>query len=200
MFGKQGVVPGITDGNPASLEAVVESDSFRKELINRQKSEELFRKIDSNERIQKSLAQRTYGYSDNKYLEGNLVLFKENDKGRWSGPAKVTGMEGNKVRIIHAGYDRTVPTCRVMPFEDEREVVEDDAVVEEEICKTAREDDMTENQMDDDLAGPLDPDNLETNREVRPKRNRKIVYKIPGELESFSYWKESWEGKIQMLD
>ena len=127
------------------------------------------------------MAQRTYGYSDNKYLEGNLVLFKENDKGRWSGPAKVTGMEGNKVRIIHAGYDRTVPTCRVMPFEDEREVVEDDAVVEEEICNTAREDDMTENEMDNDLAGPLDPDNLETNREVRPKRNRKIIYKIPGD-------------------
>ena len=45
MFGKQGVIPGITDGSPASMEAVTESDSFRKELMNRQKAEELFRKI-----------------------------------------------------------------------------------------------------------------------------------------------------------
>ena len=119
MFGKQGVIPGITDGSPASMEAVTESDSFRKELMNRQKAEELFRKIDSNERIQKCLAQRTYGYSDNKYSEADLVLFKEIEKGRWSGPAKVTGMEGNKVRIIHAGYDRTVPACLGMPLEDE---------------------------------------------------------------------------------
>ena len=89
MFGKQGVVPGISDGNPASMEVVTESESFRKELINRQKAEELYRKIDISERLQKCLAQKTYGYSDNKYYEGDKVLFKENDKGRWSGRGKV---------------------------------------------------------------------------------------------------------------
>ena len=127
MFGKQGVVPGISDGNPASMEAIVESDNFRSEFINRQKAEELFRKYDSNERIQKILAQRTYGYSDQKYQEGQMVLFKEEGKNRWSGPGKVTGMEGSKVRIIHAGYDRTVPSCRVMPFKDELEVIDNNS-------------------------------------------------------------------------
>ena len=46
VFGRQSVVPGITDGNLASMEPVVESDWFRSELINRQKAEELYRKID----------------------------------------------------------------------------------------------------------------------------------------------------------
>ena len=37
MFGRQGVIPGITDGNPASMELVVESDWFREELSRRQR-------------------------------------------------------------------------------------------------------------------------------------------------------------------
>ena len=47
-FGWQRVLPGITDGNQASMEPVVESDWFRSELINWQRAEELYRKIDSN--------------------------------------------------------------------------------------------------------------------------------------------------------
>ena len=183
MFGKQGVVPGITDGNPASMEPVTESESFRKELINRQKAEELFRKIDSNERIQKSLAQKTYGYSDNKYSEGDKVLFKESDIGRWSGPAKVTGMEGNKVRIIHAGYDRTVPACRVMPFSDEKDIVEEN---EED---TGDPISISDSKQESTL---LDIDELESNKEVRPKINRKIAFKLPGD--------EDWRiGKVSAV-
>ena len=37
------------------------------------------------------------------------MLFKEEGIDRWSGPGKVTGMEGSKVRLVHSGYDRTVP-------------------------------------------------------------------------------------------
>ena len=76
MFGKQGVVPGITDGNPATMEPVTESDSFRRGFVNRQIAEELYRKVDANERLQKALAQNAQGYSDHKYYEGYDVLFK----------------------------------------------------------------------------------------------------------------------------
>ena len=46
MFGHQGVIPGITDGNPATMEPVTVSDAFRNEFVNRQKSEEMYRLID----------------------------------------------------------------------------------------------------------------------------------------------------------
>ena len=36
-----------------------------------------YRKIDSNERIQKALSQQTYGYIDETYNMGDVVLFKE---------------------------------------------------------------------------------------------------------------------------
>ena len=70
MFGKQGVVPGISEGNPATMQPITESDSFRRSFINRQRAEEIYRKVDANERIQKALAQNTERYVDNKYFEG----------------------------------------------------------------------------------------------------------------------------------
>ena len=51
MFGKQGVIPGITDGNPASMEPVTESDSFRRAFGNRQRAEELYRKVDEKQQV-----------------------------------------------------------------------------------------------------------------------------------------------------
>ena len=179
MFGKQGVVPGITDGNPASWEPIVESDVFRREFINRQKAEELFRKYDSNERIQKILAQNTYGYSDQKYQEGEMVYFKEEGKNRWSGPAKVTGMEGSKVRIIHAGYDRTVPACRVIPYKRELEIVDDDTNnghEDDDAGITTVGDDTSEN-VDNVTAIEFE----EPQVELRPKLNKEIKFKVSGE-------------------
>ena len=75
MFGRQGLIPGITDGNPASMEPVVESDWFREELSRRQRAEELYRKIDSNERLQKLMSQATSGATDAVYYPGDQVLF-----------------------------------------------------------------------------------------------------------------------------
>ena len=95
-------------------------------------AEECFRKIDANKRIQKRLAQQTHGYVDSKYHEGEKVFFKEQGKEKWSGPAKVTGEEGSKVRIIHAGYDRTVPKYRVIPAKLDMEVVVESQQLETE--------------------------------------------------------------------
>ena len=100
MFGTQGIIPGIAEGTPASMEPVIESDQFRKHLIQKQLFEEAYRKIDASERIQKALSQQTYGYADQKYETGDEVFFKEDGKEKWTGPGKVSAMEGNKVRII----------------------------------------------------------------------------------------------------
>ena len=177
MFGKQTVIPGISDGNPASFEPVSESESFRSELINRQKAEELFRKIETNERLQKCLAQRSYNYNDNIYNKGDEVLFKENDKGRWSGPAKVTGMEGTKVRLVYAGHDRTVPSCRVLPLNDQK------SVIDEEIMGTDFEDTHTEASTNpNNVVDVKDSQDIhESNHEVRPRLRRKIMFKLPGD-------------------
>ena len=126
MFGSQGVIPGISDATPASLEPVCESDEVRRQFAYRLEAENIFRKVDTNERIKKAIAQQTHGYNNQKYSEGDEFFFKEEGKDKWSGPAKVTGQEGSKVRIIHAGYDRTVPACRVIPKFLDKVIVEED--------------------------------------------------------------------------
>ena len=102
----------------------MESDAMWKILIDRQKEEEAYRKTDSNERLQKAITQQMYGSQDEIYEPGDSVLFKENGKDRWSGPSKVTSVEGSKVRVIHSRYERTVAKCRVQPLEIKRYIDE----------------------------------------------------------------------------
>ena len=54
------------------------------------------------------MAQRTYQASDAVYFPGDEVLFKEKGKSRWSGPAKVTSVDGNKIRMVFGGFERTI--------------------------------------------------------------------------------------------
>ena len=77
VSGKQNDVPGISESTPTSLEPVVESDTFRKEFLNRQKAEETYRQIDSNERIQQLMSSQISAYVDSHFDEGNSVYFKE---------------------------------------------------------------------------------------------------------------------------
>ena len=173
MYGKQGIIPGISEGNPVSMDMAVESDSFRNEFVTRQRAEEIYRRIDSNERLQKCISQRIQGYSDAKYKEGDIVLFKEENKCRWSGPAKVVLMDGNKVQLSFAGSYRTVPTCRVIPFQEDIEIVTEDTL--NDVNVDAREDiDITES-----CHSPTTTTAPPTG-EVRPKIRRNIHFKLIG--------------------
>ena len=79
MFGHQSVIPGVSDGNPPSMEPIIESEVFRREFVNRHRAEETYRSVDANERLQKILKQQTYGYLDTQYNVGDSVYFKEED-------------------------------------------------------------------------------------------------------------------------
>ena len=182
---------------------MVESDVFRRELINRQRSEELYRKIDANARIQKALAQQAHGYLDHKYSAGDMIIFKEDGKNRWTGPAKVTGTENSKVRIIHAGYDRTVPACRVLPFKEEKHEDESEEQTDGDANDKKHEDvDESEKQTDNNetdkrtstnINSEVDAnDNGETNREVRPRLYKEIMFKTSNE----TMWKKGKTVKV----
>ena len=188
-FGQQGIVPGIKDGNPATMEPSVDSDAVRKLLIYRQKAEEIYRQIDSSERIQKAMAQQSYGYQDSIYKAGDSVFYKEEGKDRWAGPAKVTGVEGNKVRVIHSGYDRTVPKCRVMPAEERQDIIDEDLA--ENVGKEAtieKEKDVSKNkehfESESEASDDYEEESTVLNRnklDIRPKRNQEIKYTSNGE-------------------
>ena len=96
-------------------------------------------------------------------------------------------MEGNKVRVIHAGYDRTVPACRVMPYNDEKfEVIEEesnqdvheivDNVETEHVVQQTETNDV-ENTGTHDVTDEDETNNLES----RPKLHKSIKFKLFGE-------------------
>ena len=43
------------------------------------------------------------------------------------GPAKATSADGSKVKVLHAGYNRTLPKCWVQFAQEEKNIVEDEA-------------------------------------------------------------------------
>lgn len=172
-FGRQGVIPGITDGTPISMEPIVESDKFRLDFINRQKAEEIYRKIDSNERIQKALSQQTYGYIDETYNMGDVVLFKEVNTEKWSGPARVTGIDGSKVRVNYAGYERTVHKARVQPFNSEKSIIDDnnkdtDEKNNDDEIDAEKNDEDTDKSKEVDLEKNFD---IDDDKEIHEKKN-----------------------------
>ena len=89
-FGSQGVILRTPDGTPASMKLAVQSDCSGQKLFYIQKVEEIYKKIDSNERLQKLKSQKTTGAVDTDYKPGDDVLFKEmyNSK-QWWGPAEI---------------------------------------------------------------------------------------------------------------
>ena len=98
------------------------------------------------------------------------MFFREEGKDRLAGPAQVTGTEGNKVRVIHSGYDRTVPKCRVIPAKARRDIVEE-CIDEKEV----NEDNESETS-EEDTVHEFDTDKLD----IRPKWNQEVQFKVNG--------------------
>ena len=42
------------------------------------------------------------------------MIYKEYKKLTWQGPAKVTAVDGVKIRIVHDGYAKTIHKSKVM--------------------------------------------------------------------------------------
>jgi hypothetical protein len=183
MFGRQGVIPGITDGNPASMEPIVESDWFRQELSRRQRAEELYRQIDSNKRLQKLMTQATSGATDAVYVPGDEVFFKEKDKSKWSGPAEVTNVIGNKIRMIYGGFERTVFSIDVAHSKEKKTVVQADETndIKDKEPMTFKENNIQDWEHNENL--PADWQ-LKNQRNIRPKLHDKVEFTVKGCLKA----------------
>ena len=124
------------------------------------------------------MTQRATGAADAVYYPGDEVLFKEKDKSKWSGPAKVTNVVGNKIRMIFGGYERTVSSIDVAHFKEEKTIVQ----TNEADRKTTET--QTENNVNNEGWQPktnLPADwQLQNNKDLRPKLNDEIEFIVGG--------------------
>ena len=64
-----------------------------------------FREADTDERLKRALNSRINVNNHEFYEIGDIVSFKEEGKTKWSGPAKVIGVDG---KTIHVKYGNNV--------------------------------------------------------------------------------------------
>ena len=70
-----------------------------------------WRIADASNRIKEALKARLYPYHDRKYESGEEIAFLD-EKESWQGPAKVLGMDGKTIHVMHNGQFRKVASCR----------------------------------------------------------------------------------------
>ena len=161
------------------MEPVVESDWFREELSRRQRAEELYRKINSNERLQQLMSQATSGATDAVYYPGDQVLFKEKDKYKWSGPAQVTNVLENKIRMIVGRFEKTVPLIDVAHLKENKSVVRTNQINDDDEKKTEtlKKNYVEDWKHDEDIPAGCQ---LENQKNIRPKLHDQIEFTEKG--------------------
>ena len=137
------------------------------------------------------MTQKVSGAADAVYYPGDEVLFKEKDTSKWSGPATVTGVAGNKVRMIYGGYERTDSSIDVAHLRDEKNVEEPSEHID--TIKTEIQTEHLGWQEDQDLPGGWQ---LSNNIDVRPKLNDRLKYSwwLSEHWKSGQSWEKNWKG------
>ena len=87
-----------------------------------------------------------------------------------------------KVRIIHAGYYRTVPACRVIPRNPDIEIVEEvpnssQGTEEERLGSRPK---VSQRMEDQEQLEETDTEVHQPNKEMRPKRNQTVEFILNG--------------------
>ena len=122
------------------------------------------------------MSQRATGDTDAIYYPGDEVIFKEKDKSKWSGPAKVTDIVGNKIRMIFGGYERTVPSIDVAHYKDTKTVTETNEHKEQETQTPEAE--VAEGW--ESTQGLPEDWHLERNSTIRPKLHDEVEFIVRG--------------------
>ena len=78
----------------------------------------MYRQYEASEKIKRLLAQKARAYEDYSFREGEEVIYKEDGKTKWSGPAKIISIDSVKIKVNHDGYARTLHKSEVMPLSD----------------------------------------------------------------------------------
>ena len=104
---------------------------------------------------------------DQKHAKGEQVLYKEPSNGRWVGPGRVIRMEGNKVRIIHEGYDKLIPTVNMMSFTEENKEMNSKTIKKEEHRKEKNKTEKVETKK-----GSKEEECVKENKRKQEKRKR----------------------------
>ena len=134
MFGKQAVIPGITDGDittdsPAQIDEV-------HDIFNRHhKTKMMYRQVDTDARVKRMLAARERPCNSYRFSPGERVFVKDLKKPIWEETTVHNQLGGNVVTEGRNGHLNSVSIDRVIPKEP---IVEKKSMAKEEGIRPKR--------------------------------------------------------------
>ena len=108
----------LNDGAPA-LENDAASEFLRESLNNMAAARKAFVQSENSEKIRRALRHNIRPSANNKFFNGNNVIYKLNDSKKWKGPGIVIGHDSQQILIKHGGTYVRVHPCRVLLREAE---------------------------------------------------------------------------------
>ena len=115
MFGRGVTIPGISEGNIATDEPCVDSNTS-KEIISRHMNvRDAVRKVDNCNRIKMMIKSRIPDYVDRFYEKGDRVFVRDRHSDVWMGRYSVCYHENKSVVIRKDNQEVLFPTNRVIP-------------------------------------------------------------------------------------
>ena len=77
------------------------NENYAEGIEDRCKADRIYREIDSDQRIKRIINQKAKSYDKIQYENGEDILYKEEKSAKWQGPARITSIDGVKIRVIH---------------------------------------------------------------------------------------------------
>ena len=115
-LGQNPKLSSVLSDKPPAFTSTSSSKILLDNLNALHKAREAFIMSESSERIRRALRHNVRTYSDNVFVTGDSVYDKRANDGKWKGPGKVQGQDGQQVLVKHRStYVRCHP-CRLSLF------------------------------------------------------------------------------------
>ena len=148
----------------------------------------MFIEADSDDRLKRALKARINTYDDEFFVVGDMVSFKEDDKPKWAGPAKIIGVDGKVLMLKYGNNPRRVHKSKAVKFGNEFGKQNDKTTDPPTEDKPKTPQNIDENpstqqtEVNETDAEPVDNVNDNSRRTAlrRPEVKRRIQFKKPG--------------------
>ncbi|CAF2215336.1 unnamed protein product [Rotaria magnacalcarata] len=111
VFGKNPNFPSVLTDFPPALENKFTSEIVANTLNTIHAARQAFMMSESSERIRRALRHNIRSFTNEQFVNGDLVYYKRNNFTEWKGPGTVIGSENQQVLVKHGGtYVRVHPS------------------------------------------------------------------------------------------
>ena len=95
VYGVNPNVPVISNSTPASLETDFVNDDIKKHIMRTNMARMAFLEADNDDRLKRALSSRISSNNDEFFEPGDMISFKEENRTKWAGPAKIVAVDGS---------------------------------------------------------------------------------------------------------